>query len=90
MELSAEYIMLIQFGIVPAIIGIVQACKNAGLKSEYAPFLAIALGGAGSFLLGGFNPFHFMAGVLAGLGAVGLYDATNIKKDTFNVPKPPQ
>lgn len=82
--------MLIQFGIVPAIIGIVQACKNTGLKSEYAPFLAVALGGASSFLLGGFNPFHFMAGILAGLGAVGLYDATKAKKDTISIPKPPQ
>ena len=57
---------------IPAITGIVQAIKMAGLPSKWCGLLGVALGVASSFLLPDVN---ILWGLLFGLASVGLYSA---------------
>ncbi len=60
--------------VVPVIVGLVQAAKNAGLRIKYAPLLAIGLGIAFFTTLGDLSlPQNLLSGIVAGLTAAGLY-----------------
>ena len=70
LEVSSQFLIL-----VPIIVGLVQACKELGLTSRYAPLLSVLLGIAGAFLLGsGSNAV--LQGIVAGLSAAGLWSGT--------------
>ena len=55
--------------LVPAILGLVQAAKTAGLNSRYAPLLAVLLGLVSSFIFS----TNWLEGITAGLAAAGLW-----------------
>lgn len=74
MELPANLLIAI-----PAITGLVQAFKNAGIPSKYAPFVAVVLGVLFSLPE---NPTveGALIGILMGLSSVGLYDLPKMAK----------
>lgn len=63
--------------LVPVIVALVSAVKTAGLPSKYAPILSILIGVAFFSFIGEDDLItNAFAGVLAGLGASGLYSGT--------------
>lgn len=58
---------------IPAIIALVEALKHSGMNSKYAPIIAILIGVGYGFALG-----DWMAGLVLGLAASGLY--SGVKK----------
>ena len=65
----------------PAILAVVNLCKNYGLPSKWAPVVSILAGGVlgaiASYLqTGGFDalPAHILMGLVTGLTASGVYD----------------
>lgn len=75
---------------VPLIVGVVQVIKNVGLPSKYAPPVAIVLGIGASFLIGQSGAIetvdwnyadYVLAGIISGLGSVGLYSTAQTYKD---------
>ena len=59
---------------VPIIIGVVQAIKNVGLSSKWAPLLSVALGLVFFFFWGDLGTGeNLFTGLIAGLSAAGLY-----------------
>lgn len=58
-----------------AVLGIVQACKIAGLPAKYSPIVAIIVGAVMYVAVAGISPEHVVTGVVIGLSAVGLYES---------------
>lgn len=58
-----------------AVLGIVQACKIAGLPAKYSPIVAILVGAVMYVAVAGISPEHVVTGVVIGLSAVGLYES---------------
>lgn len=58
-----------------AVLGIVQACKIAGLPAKYSPIVAILVGAVMYVAVAGISPEHIVTGVVIGLSAVGLYES---------------
>lgn len=58
-----------------AVLGIVQACKIAGLPAKYSPIVAIFVGAVMYVAVAGISPEHIVTGVVIGLSAVGLYES---------------
>lgn len=58
-----------------AVLGIVQACKIAGLPAKYSPIVAIIVGAIMYVAVAGISPEHIVTGVVIGLSAVGLYES---------------
>ena len=56
--------------IIPAITGLVEAFKQTGLPTRFAPLVAIVLGVGSHWAVPG---VPILDGILFGLGAVGLY-----------------
>jgi len=59
--------------VIPAITGLVEAFKQTGLPSRFAPLLAIALGVGSHWVVPGIS---ILTGILYGLGGVGLYSGS--------------
>ena len=60
--------------LVPVVLGLVEAVKQAGMPSRYAPILALSLGVAGTFLMSGdYAGASVIQGLIVGLSAVGLW-----------------
>lgn len=59
--------------LIAAIVGVTQAIKGVGLPSNFAPFVAIALGVVTMIAFSGLEPQPIFDGVIAGLTAAGLY-----------------
>jgi len=76
MDITLTYTALI-----PVIIGLVAAVKKAGIPSRWLPLTAILFGLIGVWVLGGATGVEWLAGVVAGLSAVGLHSGT---KATLN------
>lgn len=70
---------------IAVIMGLVQVAKMLGLKENYAPLLALALGQLASiaYFFYSSHPWYqvVITGFVIGLSAMGLYDCT---KDTVN------
>lgn len=81
--------------IVPAIVGLVQVCKDAGLPPRFAPAVAVGFGivaGVAQVLTARFPLMGGVAlGVSFGLSAAGLYDTARTVFPTFAAgpPSPP-
>lgn len=58
-----------------AVLGIVQACKIAGLPAKYSPIVAIIVGAVMYVAVAGISPEHVVTGIVIGLSAVGLYES---------------
>lgn len=58
-----------------AVLGIVQACKIAGLPTKYSPIVAIIVGAVMYVAVAGISPEHIVTGIVIGLSAVGLYES---------------
>lgn len=58
-----------------AVLGIVQACKIAGLPAKYSPIVAIIVGAVMYIAVAGISPEHVVTGIVIGLSAVGLYES---------------
>lgn len=58
-----------------ATLGIVQACKIAGLPAKYSPIVAIIVGAIMYVAVAGISPEHVVTGIVIGLSAVGLYES---------------
>lgn len=58
-----------------ATLGIVQACKIAGLPPKYSPIVAIIVGAVMYVAVAGISPEHVVTGIVIGLSAVGLYES---------------
>lgn len=56
-----------------AVLGIVQACKIAGLPSKYSPIMAVLIGMILYLALDGVTAENAVTGIVIGLSAVGLY-----------------
>ena len=56
-----------------AVLGIVQACKIAGLPSKYSPIMAVLIGMILYLALDGISAENAETGIVIGLSAVGLY-----------------
>lgn len=71
-----------QIGELVAVILIVcWAAKKLGLQGKYVPLLAIILGGAGAFYLGGAEWLDALYGVFTGLGTtLGYREVSNSLK----------
>ena len=65
-----------------ATLGIVQACKIAGLPAKYSPIIAILVGAIMYVAVAGISPEHIVTGVVIGLSAVGLYESGTRIGDT--------
>lgn len=65
--------MIAEASLVPIILGIVEAVKRAGMPSDYAPLLSVALGVAGGLLFISLDLAGGVTGLISGLGASGLY-----------------
>lgn len=63
---------------IPVIVALVSAAKIAGLKSRFAPLLSVGLGMLLFFFFGDNTEVgtRVFMGILAGLGASGLYSGT--------------
>ncbi len=62
---------------VAVIIGLIEVLKRLGLKTDYAPAVAVVLGIGGNLLfklLGVDYSEPIITGIVAGLSACGLYD----------------
>lgn len=60
--------------LVPIVLGLVEAVKQAGMPSRYAPILSLAFGVAGTFLMSGVVAGSgVIQGLIVGLSAVGLW-----------------
>lgn len=80
--------------IVPAVIGLVQVCKDMGLPARYAPAAAVLFG-----ILAGMAQLYSTSwpwiqaaviGIALGLSAVGLYSGTTTALSAWqNRPNPP-
>lgn len=72
--------------IVPIIIGIVQAVKYTGLSAKWSPLISIAAGLLIAYLTSPATMVghNFLAGIIYGLSASGLYSgvATVVSKTT--------
>jgi len=66
------------------IVALVEVVKKLGLTDRYAPLVSIGLGALLGFLFAGYElqSYNVLAGVLAGLGASGLYSGF---RTTFKV-----
>lgn len=71
MDVSTGFMIL-----VPVVVGVIEACKMAGLPSRWAPILSILLGIGGAGFLGGDLQDIVIQGMVVGLSASGLYSAT--------------
>ena len=60
-------------GLVPLVVGLVEAVKRVGLPSRFAPLVSIGLGILGSFLIYQDPVQATINGILSGLSASGLY-----------------
>lgn len=58
-----------------AVLGIVQACKIAGLPAKYSPIVAILVGMILHLALAGLSAESAVTGMVIGLSAVGLYES---------------
>lgn len=58
-----------------AVLGIVQACKIAGLPAKYSPIVAILVGAVMYVAVAGISPANIVTGMVIGLSAVGLYES---------------
>lgn len=71
--------------VIPAINGMVEIAKRAGLSNRYCPLLAVGLGVLASLGLndpGQSWPARIVEGVVVGLSAVGMYSGTrNVLKN---------
>jgi len=56
--------------VIPAITGIVEALKQTGLPTRFAPLASVLLGVASHWLV---PEISILTGILYGLGGVGLY-----------------
>lgn len=56
--------------VIPAITGIVEAIKQAGMPSRFAPVLALVLGIGSIFVI---KDGNLLIGIVYGLSAMGLY-----------------
>lgn len=72
--------LLVGVVIVPAIIGLVQVFKQAGLPTRFAPVLAVAFGILAGLAQSAAGRLPWIGavviGIALGLSAVGLYSAT--------------
>lgn len=68
MEVSTQYVVLVS-----AVMVVVEVVKRVGLQSRYLPLLALVLGVAGTYLLGGLD---VLQGVAVGASAVGIFSGT--------------
>lgn len=59
--------------LVPAVVGLVEIAKQAGLPSRFAPLASIALGVGLSALLGSSWQASIAQGIVVGLAASGLW-----------------
>ena len=69
-----EEIVLLGVGYIALITAVVQVFKTLGLKSDYAPLAAVALGVVSAFGLVDISVSSAFSGIASGLVAVGLYD----------------
>ena len=64
--------------IAPLITALVEAAKKSGLPKRFCPWFAMAVGLGFSFLSPSVSLFGTVAaGLMAGLGAVGLYEVSS-------------
>ncbi len=68
MEITGTFVAL-----VPIVMALVEIVRNIGLKTQYAPLLAVILGVLGACGLGGFSFPIALSGIVVGLSASGLY-----------------
>lgn len=73
-----------QLLIIPAVVGLVQAIKNAGVPSKYAPLAAVVLG-IGLSLAFDLSVMSAVVGILSGLAAVGLYEFPKPELETTSI-----
>lgn len=60
-------------GLIPLLVGLVEAVKKVGLPSKFAPLVSIALGLVFGLLLFPFPTQAILLGIAFGLSASGLY-----------------
>ena len=89
--LSAATLAVVLILIVPAVIGLVNMLKRAGLPTALAGPVAVALGLAFTIGYGIWGEHQLfvlsMLGILIGLGATGFYDLRKLgASDTLIVP----
>lgn len=73
-----DFIIPLQFALVPVLIGVNEVIKNVGVPTRFIPVFSLALGIGGSFLVPGVSTVFVavVGGVVIGLSAVGLYSST--------------
>ena len=55
---------------------IVQAIKLSNVNKRWIPVIAVSLGVIGGVFLGGIGWLAAVAGIMTGLGSIGLYEVT--------------
>lgn len=61
-------------GMVPIILGLVQALKAAGLPTRFAPIVSVVIGvGCVGLVSGSFGISSILIGVITGLSSAGLW-----------------
>lgn len=77
MDINTPFLTVLQLGIVPLVIGIVQILKNAKLVGEdnrWAPIVSLVLGIGGAFLIPSATwQLTVLAGITLGCIAAGVY-----------------
>lgn len=77
MDITTPFLSVLQLGLVPLVIGLVQLLKNAKLTGEehrFAPIISLLLGVGGAFLLPSETwQYTVLAGVTIGCIAAGVY-----------------
>jgi hypothetical protein len=66
--ISNEFLIL-----VPVVLGVVQALKELGLNSRYAPILSVLLGVGAIGLLTSYTGASALQGIVIGLTSSGLF-----------------
>lgn len=77
MDLTTPFLSVLQLGIVPLVIGVVQILKNVhltGTDHRWAPLISLVLGIGGAFLIPSETwQFTILAGLTLGCIAAGVY-----------------
>lgn len=71
MEIPASFAAL-----VPICVGLVAACRAAGLPDRFAPLFSIMIGIGLAGIMAGYSQSVPLYGIVVGLSASGLYSAT--------------
>ena len=69
---------LIGVGVVPLILGVVEAIKRLGVPSQFAPLISVVVGVAITLFTTGTGVESVINGVLLGLSASGLWSGGKV------------